>query len=443
MPKTRRTIVVLLVALALAAALTFAAFRPRPVLVEVGAAMRGPLQVTVEAEGVTRVRDRFVVSAPVAGRLGRVGLSEGDRVRAGMLLARIDPLPERADVRAALAQLDELRAQRAGVATLRPKAAALAQADAKIAAVQARRRYAEARVEQARALVAKARSDLARDERLAGVGGLPRSAVESARVDEQVKSRELEAALMESRAAASEVAAAKAMRAELEASRSDPDYLLKVYDARIAGVEADLTKLRDAAARTDVRAPAGGRVLRVLQKSEQFVSAGAPLVEIGDPGNLEIVVDVLSSDAVRVAPGARMSVDVGSGAPLQGVVTRVEPSAFTKVSSLGIEEQRVHVIGSLAPSPAEARVGDGYRVEASIVVWRAAEVLKAPLSAAFRCGRQWCVFTIRDGRAHRREIEIGQRSDAEVEILRGLSAGDRLVLNPGDDLSDGTPVRAE
>jgi len=190
----------------------------------------------------------------------------------------------------------------------------------------------------------------------------------------------------------------------------------------------------------EVRAPVAGKVLRVFEKSERVVPAGTPLIELGDPASIEVVVDVLSSDAVRVRPGAPMLLDDGSGLPpLAGQVHRIEPSGFTKVSPLGVEEQRVNVIGRFLEPP--RRLGDRYRVEAGIVAWQAPDVLKVPVGALFRTGRGWCVFVVGSGRARLQAVRVDHWSAAEAEVLAGLSAGEKVVLHPGDSVKEGARLR--
>jgi HlyD family secretion protein len=189
-----------------------------------------------------------------------------------------------------------------------------------------------------------------------------------------------------------------------------------------------------------VRAPIAGRVLRLHEESERIVPAGAPLVELGDPREIEIVVDVLSADAVKIEAGAPLWIeDWGGGQPLRASVRRVEPSGFTKVSALGVEEQRVNVIADFAEAP--DGLGDGYRVEARIVVWHADDVLRVPASALFRSGEGWAVFVAEGGRSRRREVEVGARGPFEAEVEAGLAEGDAVVLHPSDRLADGVRIQ--
>jgi HlyD family secretion protein len=414
-------------------------FRPTPVSVNVGQVERGELQITVDAEGKTRVRDRYIIAAGVSGHLDRITLNEGDPVSVGTVVAQIDPLPQTAAVQEALGRLAEWQAQRAGVETQRPKAEALAQAQNQISAAVAQQQQAEASVAQAQSALAQARRDAQRAQQLEATGAISRQQREQAELDEQARNNELAAATQAAQAAASEVAVAQEALALLQAEQRDPDYLLRVYDARIASVEAELAQLQDEAQRTQMRSPIQGQVLRVLQRSTQFVSEGTPLLELSDPTELELVVDVLSTDAERISAGQQMLIGSGTHtSPLQGQVRRVEPSAFTKVSALGIEEQRVNVIGDFIDSP--LGLGDAYRVDVRIVVWEQQNTLKAPLSALFRCEQSWCTFVVKDGKADRRMVQIGQRSDSEVEIQQGLEDGEALILHPTEQIQDGDAV---
>lgn len=413
--------------------------RPAPIPVDTGRVERGTLQVTVDAEGKTRIRDRYVISALANGHLDRLALKEGDAVKRGMVVARIDPIPLNASVKESLERLAEWRAQRAGVATQRPKSETLAQAKTHISKAEDEQRQAGAKVAQARAALEQARRDRRRAQQLEAEGAISRQERESAELKETTQTKELEAASLAVKAATHEVEMARAALAVLQKEQLDPDYLLRVYDARIAGVEAELSSLRQEAARTEIRSPVGGRVLRLLLHSAQFVTDGTPLLELGDPSTLELVIDVLSTDAVKIRPGAPILIDQGGDIqPIRAKVRLVEPSAFTKVSALGVEEQRVNVIGDFVDS--SRSFGDAYRVEVKIVTWEGKDVLKVPLSALFRCDRSWCVFTVKDGKAHRRSVEIGQRSDFEAEVRRGLTSGEEVIFHPTEQIDEGKRV---
>jgi HlyD family secretion protein len=418
-----------------------AVFRPAPIPVDTGRVEQGDLQVTVNAEGKTRVRDRFTIAAPINGYLDRIQLNEGDRVTKGTLVARIDPLATHSSVQNALSQIAEWRAQRIGVETQRPKTASLEQAQLRIQSAWDARRQAAAKVAQAQADLEQARRDRKRSQELAAAGAISRQARETAELNETIRAKALETALLAEKTAASEVDMAQAALNILQQQQRDPDYLLRVYDARIASVEAQLTKLKDEAARTNLYAPSSGRILRILQKSAQFIAAGTPLLEVGNPAKLELVIDVLSADALKIHFGDTILIDRGTDEPpIQAKVRRIEPSAFTKTSALGVEEQRVNVIGDFI-DPSQFW-GDAYRVETRIVVWEGKNVLKVPLSALFRCKPSWCVFVVEKGKTHRQAVEVGQRSDTAAQIKHGLSKGEPVVLHPTEQIKEGSRVTA-
>ena len=368
--------------------------RPRPVRVDVAVAERGPLRVTIDEDGETRVRERFVVAAPVAGRLARIDLKAGAVVQAGEVVARLDPLP------------------------LDPRT--LAEARARLEAAEAAQREEAARVAQARASLAQASRSAERARKLAKPGTISPEERELAELAETTRQKEVEAALFAATVAAHNVDAA---RAALLAPDGDT--------ASRCGTEPCI----------EVRAPVGGRVLRVAEASERVVPVGTRLLEIGDPMALEVVVDVLSADAVKVRPGAGVIFeDWGGDRTLPGRVRVVEPSGFTKVSALGVEEQRVNVVADFIEPP--AMLADGYRLEARIVVWEGTDVLTIPASALFRRGGQWEVFAAVDGYARRRPVEVGHRAPQRVEVTGGLQAGEVVVLHPSDLVGDGTRVTA-
>jgi HlyD family secretion protein len=372
-------------------------FMPRAIPVDLAEVKRAPLAVTVEEEGKTRVRERYQVSAPVAGYLRRIGLDAGDAVKAGQVLAVIEPA-------------------RAEALDPRTRAQAQAQASGAQAALAAAQENARA---------ASAAAQLARQER---------ARAESLRKSNFVSEQALDAARSaETRARAVEQAAAhsvKVARFELEMARAAV--------ANVARLQAG-----GAAEALQVRAPVAGRVLRLLQESEGAVAAAQPLLEIGNPEGLEVEVEVLSTHAVKIAPGSRVILDRwgGEGA-VEGTVRVVEPSGFTKISALGVEEQRVRVIVDFA-SPREAwqALGDGYRVEARFVLWEGQDVLQLPTSALFRRGEGWAVFVVEGGRARLTPVETGQRAGLATQVLSGVAAGTRLVSHPDEAISDGTRVK--
>lgn len=383
---------ILLSALVLAAALVWG-FMPRPVPVEPAGVTRGPLTVTVEEEGRTRVRERYLISAPVSGYLRRITLEPGDAVAADQPLAVIEP--RRAD---ALDPRSRARAE-AGVKS----------AEAALAAAREEQRSAAARA----ALADKA---LERARRLHRAGDLSDDALDRAEA-EAVRSRALNAAAQHG---------VEVARFELETARA----ALASYDAAPTGESFTLT------------APIDGRVLKRQRESAGPVQAGAPLLELGDPARLEVVVELLSTQAVRIAPGTRVSFERWGGeADLEGVVRVVEPAGFTKISALGVEEQRVLVIVDFRSPPGQwQRLGDAYRVEARFRVWEGEDVLQIPASALFRHNGGWGVFRIVSGRAQLTPVEVGQRAGLTAQILSGLEPGERVISHPDDQISDGVRV---
>jgi HlyD family secretion protein len=371
------------------------ALRPSPIRVEVARVRRGPMRVTVDAEGKTRARDRFVVAAPVSGRLARIDLHRGDAVRRDEVIARIEPLP---------------------MALLDPRQ--LAEAKARVATAEQLKHEADAVVEHARADCEQAGRELARAEKLIETGDVSRQDFERVRNAALTCQQQIEAANYRARAAASEVEVAKAA-------------LITVERAGQSG----------GAAAVLVRAPVGGRVLRVVEESERVVTAGAPLVEMSNP-SLEVVIEVLSADAVKVKPGSPVMIEGWGGEQaLEARVRLVEPSAFTKISALGVEEQRVNVIADFIEP--DTPLGDGYRVEARIVIWETNEALKAPLSALFRSGQRWNAFVVENGLAKLREVETEHRADFEFEVLSGLREGETVIAHPSNLIADGVRVSAD
>jgi HlyD family secretion protein len=358
--------------------------------VEVAEVRRETLRVMVEEEGMTRVRDRFVVAAPVTGRLQRIHLEEGAGVAAGEVVARIASAPED------------------------PRTQSVTRAQ--VEAAEARRRQVEAEVEQAVALAAQAQREAERRRDLAEAGALSREEMEQAQLQATTAVRQAEAARAALHAAEADVAA---MRASLQGAGS-----------QTSGPVVPVT------------APTAGRVLRVLEESERVVNAGTPLLELGDADGQEVVVDVLSADAVRIRPGNEVVVEEwGGGRPLHGRVQRVEPAAFTEVSALGVEEQRVNVIVDLVEAPPE--LGAGFRVEAGIVVWEGANVLTVPTSALFQREGAWYAFVVEDGRARLRAVEVGHRGVEAAEVLAGVEEGEAVVLFPSDEVEEGVRVSVE
>lgn len=368
---------------------------PRPVTVEVGAAVKGPIAESVADQGYARVREAYVVAAPVSGRLRRVDLHVGDRVTAGeTLVARIEP---------ASADLLDPRTR--------------AQAQAGVAAAQAAVGAASAEVERLSAEARKAESDLKRIKVLAEGGYASRQALDSAEAG-----------------ARSARAAVRAASAQLGVRRSE----LAAARAALMGPEAG------GAGAVPVTAPASGYVTRVLQESERTIAVGAPLVEISDQAGLETAVEFLSQDAVRIREGMPAEVfDWGGAGTIPAVVRRVEPQGFTKVSALGVEEQRVLVMLQFTGDPKGwSRLGPGYRVWGRVFLRREPSAVKVPLGALVRADGGWAVFRVIGGRARLSRLEVGALTDREAEVRRGLTAGDKVVVFPSDQVRDGVRVRA-
>ena len=382
-----------LISLAVIGTLLAGALWPRALPVDVGTVTRGPLVVTVDEEGMTRVRDRFVVSSPVGGRVLRIELEPGDAVKRAQVVAR---------VRAEAAPLLDERSR----------------AEAQAAVERARAALGRARAEEqrARTALAQLQRELTRIRELAKSRVVSSQELEAREADARVAEESVNAAVFAVRAAGSELQAAQARLTPTNTSTL----------GRVVTVSA----------------PVDGVVLKRMRESESVVPPGDPLLEIGDPRQLEIVSDLLSTDAVRVRPGARAIVEHwGGDKSLEARVRRVEPAGFTKMSALGVEEQRVNVVlDFVSPSTASALLGDAYRVEIRIVIWEASNVLKVPTSALFREGDLWAVYRLDAGRARRTAVELGHQTAQEAEVTSGLTEGTRVILHPGDTLSDGARV---
>jgi HlyD family secretion protein len=383
--------------IALAGALTWL-FRPQPVAVDLATVARGPLQVSVSDDGETRVRDMFVVSAPLAGHMRRIELEAGDSVVAGeTIVARIEPSDPSFLDRRSEAEV------RAGI---RASEAARAHAAAELRRAQAERDFAI--------------TELKRYEGLAASRTISQNDLESARR----RARTAEAAVDEA------VAGLRVSESELEQAK-----------ARLMAPGKSADRRADCDCVT-VRSPVSGSVLQVLAESEGIVASGTPLLEIGDPGKLEVVTDLLSTDAVKVRTGQRALIERwGGDNALEGVVRRVEPYGFTKISALGVEEQRVKVVIDITESAEHWRtLGHGYRVEPRILLWESQDVLQLPLSALFRNGKEWAVFVNRDGRARLQTVAIGHMNGIDAEVLKGVAAGDVVVVHPSDRVSHGARI---
>ena len=372
---------------ALLAALIIAGLWPQPTPVETARAVFGPLRTTITEEGKTRIRNRYLVSTPVTGHLRRILLKAGDAVEAGRtVVAIVDPI--------ASAMLDP-----------RGRAAAAARRDA-----------AAANLEKARGAHAFAETDLKRFEKLFAGKMVTLREVESARLSESSAAKERAAAEGALRVAEAELA----------------DFAPGVQPAGKAG-----------RALSEIVAPTSGRVLRVIEESTRVVTAGTALIEIGDPADIEAVITVLSRDGAVIAPGTPVELEQwGGGKPLPARVRFVEPAAFTKISALGVEEQRVNVVADiLAPADQRLSLGDNFRVEGRIITWQTARTLKVPSGALFRRGEGWSTFVIDGGRARLKAVSVGPSSGPETQVLEGLAENDEVIVYPGERVHDGERVK--
>lgn len=393
----RKHWIVLGATLLLLAGVLFLAFRPAPLRVEAAPVKKGTFERVIEEDGRTRVRERYVVSAPLAGRLARIQLKAGDEVRAGSSVAVLWP--------SAPAMIDT---RTHGELTERVGAA--------VAAVE----LARANVAREEAALAKAEIDLARQKKLQGEGFLSPSVLDQTELAVRVQSKALEAARF----------AREGVRHDLAQARAA---LLRAQEG---------AAIRRPGSAWQITSPVDGRVLRVLQENETTVAVGAPLLEVANAADLEIVVDVLSSDATQIPAGALVRIEAGPGSPLQGRVRRVEPSAFTKVSALGVEEQRVNVIIDFDGTSAPGRgIGDGYRVDVRIVTFARDDAIVLPVASLFRREDGWAVFVIEGGLARLREVRLAGRNDREAWIEAGASPGEQVIVYPGDTVRDGVRVR--
>jgi HlyD family secretion protein len=416
------------------------AFLPQPVEVDLVEVARGLVRVTVDQEGKTRIHDKYVVSAPLNGRILRITMRPGDEVEAGKtLLTMIEPRdPELLDARS------------------------VAQAEARVKAAEATLRQVEPVFESARAGQSFAEAEVTRMRKAFEGKGVSQSEVESAEMLNRQRSEDLRSAKMSEEIARFELEQAKAA---LLRSRPRPEDIGDKERANTTGnprkrdpnVElAGNGNTHESSGATDAKSkngadwnfpvysPIDGRVLRVFQESAAVVMPGTPLVEVGDPtGDLEVEIDVLSRDAVKVHPGDAVLLEHWGGeAPLRGRVRVVEPSGFTKISTLGVEEQRVWVIVDFVdPLDKRPTLGDAYRVEARIIIDEARDVLKVPTSALFRVGPDPAVFLVKNRVAHQTIVKVGRQNGLEAEILQGLKEGDVVVLHPSDQIQDGVKVR--
>ncbi|HEY8506371.1 MAG TPA: HlyD family efflux transporter periplasmic adaptor subunit [Gemmataceae bacterium] len=397
MPRPLRRVLQVLAGVAVVGLIVYA-FLPGPVPADLAAVARGPMRVTVGDDGMTRIKERYVISSPLAGRLARVVLDPGDPIEGGRtLLALIDPVPpELLDVRA------------------------VAQAEARVKAAEAARKRAEADLKRAKVALEDARRGLDRARTLRAQRTISQEEFEFYEVRERIAAQEFRSA----------------------------EHAVQIAEYELEQARAALIRTRPGSTgeegqwRYEVLAPIDGEVLRVLQESATVVAPGTPLLEVGDPRDLEVVVDMLTTDAVKIDPGDKVILEHWGGEePLHGRVRLVEPSAFTKVSALGVEEQRVNVIIDLVEPPAaRPNLADAFRVEARVIIWEEDDVLKIPSGAKFRRGEEWAVFRVVDGVARLTPVKIGRDNGLEAQVLDGLEEGDVVVVHPSDRIEDGVSV---
>jgi len=394
--RLRKWIIVIIIAVGVISVIVYG-FMPKPVPVDLVKVSRGPLRVTVEEEGKTRVKDRFVLSAPVAGFMRRIKLDVGDHVQKGQTLVELESLKS---------------------ILLDPRSHAAA--EAAVSSAEASLKVEEERVRAAEADAEYARKNFERMKKLYEGGYVAKDALE---------------------------------QAEAGAKRAGANFLSAEAAVKVASFELDraLTALRHSAAEdtkiqgkiVTIPSPVNGSILKIYRESEGVVQPGEPLIDIGDPEKLEVKVEVLSADAVKIRPATSVLFERwGGNSILSGKVRVVEPAGFTKISSLGVEEQRVLVIVDITPSgKGEHGLGDGYRLEASFIIWEGKDVLQVPASALFRKQDGWAVFVVINNKALKREVKVGQRTGLAAEILSGLSEDEEVISHPDNSIENGTRVR--
>ncbi len=377
-------------------ALVLSGLRPKPIPVELATISRGPLTVHVAEEAKTRIRNRYIVAAPVMGNMRRVALKPGDEVKAGeTLITVIEP---------AIAPLLDVRTQ--------------TQSEARVQAAEAARARAQESLAMARTAAQFAQASWERVKKNIQEGSISVTDRENIERDAQVREREVRAA----------------------------EFALQVAEHELSQAKAALLTLANpdgkAGAAVEVKSPVSGRVLKVQQESAMLITAGTPILEVGDPADLEIEAEILSRDAVAIRPGAEVMVEQWGGEPsLKARVRRIEPAAFTKVSALGVEEQRVIVLSDFDSLPEPARVlGDRFRVEVRIAVWHEPDVLLVPSGALFREGAEWMTFILRGTEAVKTRLELGRTDGKSAQVLSGLQAGDKVLMHPPDSVVDGAQV---
>jgi HlyD family secretion protein len=392
----RRWIIVIIITVGVISAIVYG-FMPKPISVDLVKVSRGSFKVTVEEEGKTSVKDRFILSAPVAGFKRRIKFDVGDRVRKGQTLVELEPLKSN---------------------LLDPRSRAAA--EAAVSSAEASLKVEEERAQAAAADAEYARKNFERIKKLFEGGYVAKDALDQA----ETGTRRTEANLLSAKAAV------KMARFELDRALAALRYSA-AEDNRIQG------KI------VMIQSPVSGSILKIYRESEGVVQSGEPLIDIGDPEKLEVKVEVLSADAVKIRPGTPVLFERwGGNAILSGKVRVVEPAGFTKISSLGVEEQRVFVIVDITSSDKnEKALGDGYRLEASFIIWEGKDVLQVPASALFRKQDGWAVFGVKNNRALHREVKVGQRTGLAAEILSGLSEGEEVISHPDNTIGEGTRIR--
>jgi len=393
-----RRLILIAIALGIGFAI-FQAMQTPPIRVDVGAVTRGSLRVTVDEDGKTRIKERYLVSAPLAGRLMRIDIEPGDTVDAGKtVVATIEPSDPQ---------------------LLNPRELATAEAREKSAEASLKR--AEPAVQIAKAELSFAESELARQRELAKSNAASTKVLEEAERAYRTKAESYKSATFDAEIARFELEQARAALMPARQADSDPS---------------------PSAARFEIKSPIDGSVLRVLQESTAVVTPGLALLEVGAPTDLELEIDVLSSDAVQIRPGQEVVIEHwGGDEPLNGVVKLVEPSAFTKISALGVEEQRVNaIIDFTDPVQKRETLGDGFRVEVKIVIWSSDDVLRVPVSALFKDADAWHVFVARNNKAIKTKIGLGHRNVMMGEVLSGLGEKDQVILHPSDQIADQTDI---
>lgn len=395
MVSKRNTAIIL--AVVILTIVVFLGLRPQPVLVEVAQVKRDPLRVTIEEEGVTRLKDRYLVSAPVSGFVRRIHWKVGDLVKQSDLLTELEPL-------------------RSSVLDPRSRA----EAEARVAAARAALQAAEEQAAAAEADADQYSEEYQRKLKLSRTRVISEDELSQARAaDNRGK------------------ALLRSARFAVDVARYDLDAASTMLQYSAAQNSEGVLKER-----VPIKAPVSGRVLKVLRESEGVVAAGSPLLELGDPAALEVAVDVLSFDAVQIKPGTHVELQRWGGEVLLGVVRLVEPVGFTEISALGVEEQRVWVIVDIT-SPAEQwkNLGDGYRVEASFILWEQRDVLQVPNASLFRTEGDWAVFVVARGTASLRKVTLGKRNGLDSQVTGGVDPGETVILHPDNNLSDGSRVK--